>query len=88
MNYIAFMYQVKQQVLNELELATKKYGPFNSAHEGHSVIEEEFDELWDAVRANDIEHACREAIQVAAMAIRFVIDLHPERNENPFDLNA
>ena len=74
------------KILNELERATKKFGPFNSMHEGSAVIREEFEEMWDEVKGNNVEAAIEEAIQVAAMAIRFVLDLHPENNSNPFDL--
>lgn len=53
--------------------------PFNSPPEGYAVILEEVDELWDEIRKR---HALRsvdamreEAIQIAAMAVRFVVDL-------------
>ncbi len=36
---------------------------------------EEVDEVWDDVRADRPQHACYEAIQVAAMAIRFIVDM-------------
>lgn len=45
-----------------------------SAHESYAVLLEEVDELWDAIKANDLPHARKEAIQVAAMAIRFIIE--------------
>lgn len=59
----------------ELRSAMRKFAPFASAHEGKAVIEEELDELWDAVKANDVSHARREAVQVAAMAVRFLVDI-------------
>ena len=63
----------------ELESATRKFGPFLSLHEGHSVIEEEFDELWDEIKRLG-PHGCdaklkHEATQLAAMALRFLVDL-------------
>ena len=61
----------------ELRNAQAKFAPFNSPHEGKAVIEEELDELWDLVKANngaDAE-AFWEAIQVAAMALRYAYDL-------------
>jgi hypothetical protein len=48
---------------------------FNSSHEGWAVIWEELDEMWDEVRANNLEASKREAIQVAAMAVRYLMDL-------------
>ncbi|WP_084020237.1 hypothetical protein [Mycobacterium avium] len=49
----------------------------HSLAEAVSVLEEELDELKDAVRANLIEHARAEAVQVSAMALRLIIDLEP-----------
>jgi hypothetical protein len=59
----------------ELAEALEKFPAFNSAHEGYAVILEELDELWDAVKENDIDHARKEAVQVAAMAVRFLVDI-------------
>jgi hypothetical protein len=67
--------EVVEAAYRELRQAQEKFAPFKNGHEGHSVIREEFDEFWEAVRAGDIDHAKREAIQVAAMAMRFVIDV-------------
>ncbi|EUA17279.1 hypothetical protein I552_0480 [Mycobacterium xenopi 3993] len=50
---------------------------FHSLPEAVSVLEEELDELTDAVRANMIEHARAEAVQVGAMALRLIVDLEP-----------
>lgn len=65
----------------ELRRAREKFpGNQNSAHEGYAVILEELDELWDEVKGNDLKRNERmraEAIQVAAMAIRFIEDLTP-----------
>jgi hypothetical protein len=50
-----------------------------TVHEGYAIIAEELDELWDLVRANQNRHdraaMRREAMQIAAMAIRFMEDL-------------
>lgn len=68
-----------QEVDAELYSALSKFGPFNSAHEGFSVLHEEVDELWDEVKAKqgarDIDKMRKEAVQVAAMAIRFILDV-------------
>ena len=51
----------------------------HSYHEGISVIEEEYDELWDEIKLKpskrDPKRLREEAKQVAAMALRFMIDL-------------
>ncbi len=72
-------------LLAELASAQKKFPAFNSAHEGYAVILEELDELWDEVRTNQAtsgrdERMAKEAIQVAAMALRFVIDMQGFKN--------
>lgn len=66
-----------EMVKAEFRSATDKNGAFNSAHEGWAVIKEEDDELWDEVKANrGYEYSAeREAIQVAAMGIRYLYDI-------------
>lgn len=48
-----------------------------SAHEGHSMIREELDELWDHVKADTGQgaDARKEALQVAAMGLRYALDV-------------
>ena len=63
----------------ELKNAMDKFPPMHSAHEGFSILKEEVDELWDEVKTQQSKHDFRkmeaEAIQVAAMAVRFMIDV-------------
>jgi len=66
---------VMTSIRGELLRATAKHGPMRSAHEGYAVLKEEVDELWDDVKANNHSGAVTEAIQVAAMAARFVLDV-------------
>lgn len=69
---------------HEIASARASWPPFNSAHEGFSVLKEEADELWDEVKVNqkrrDLEKMRKEAIQVAAMAIRFAEEVCDEIN--------
>ena len=62
-------------VSEELERASK-WPPFNSAHEGYGVLLEEMDELkahvWMKQKNRDLAAMRAGAIQVAAMAIKFV----------------
>lgn len=69
-------------VKDELDRATELAGPFNSPHEGYAVLIEEVDELWDEVKANEgtSHKGTSEAVQTAAMALRYLIDLCPEES--------
>ena len=62
-------------VKKELARARAKFPAYNSAHEGYAVILEELDELWDEVKHNRSTLYEAEAAQVAATAIRFLIDV-------------
>ncbi len=68
-------------VISEFNRAQELYGPFHSMHEGESVIREEMAELSREVWKNDLERSCNEAIQLAAMCVRYVYDL--KRSANP-----
>lgn len=65
--------------ITEALQASENWPAFNSAHEGYAVLFEEVDELWDHVKVKqkfrDIDAMKKEAIQVAAMALRFAIDV-------------
>jgi hypothetical protein len=64
-----------EDIAAELERA-KAWPPFNSAHEGFAIMHEEFDELkahvWTKQKLRNLAAMRVEAIQVAAMAIKFV----------------
>lgn len=72
-------FDIASDAAQEASRAAGMRGPFNSAHEGFAVLKEEVDELWDHVKVNqkkrDLEEMRKEAIQVAAMAIRFIHDV-------------
>lgn len=61
-------------VLNELRRATEKFPKFNSPHEGIAVLREEYLELEREVFWGKQDLIKMEAIQVAAMALRFLRD--------------
>jgi hypothetical protein len=69
-------------VLHELQQARSAHAPFGSAHEGYAVLLEEVEELKAEVflkrEKRSPERLRKEAIQVAAMAMRFVLDLVDE----------
>ena len=68
-------------VRRELARAVLKHTtPMRSAHEGYAILKEEVDEMWDEIKANRLHPARAEAIQVAAMALRFLVDINPEEN--------
>lgn len=52
-----------------------------NAHEMYAILLEEVDELWDVVKTNAKKNPQRsadmrkEAIQVAAMALRFIVEV-------------
>lgn len=69
---------IVEEVLTELSRARAKFPAFNSAHEGYAVLLEEVEELkaevfWGKTSRN--ERMRSEAIQVAAMALRFIEDV-------------
>lgn len=69
--------------------ACTNYPEFNSAHEGWAVLKEEVDELWDEIRKKQRERSFtrmrKEAIQIAAMAMRFIIDICTDENGNYYE---
>lgn len=67
--------QVMAEVINEYRRVASKFAPMNSAHEGYAVLLGEVDELWDAIKRNEVVNLREEAIQVAAMGIRFLMDV-------------
>ena len=73
------MLDVMNEIAAEVVSAEAKWPPLNSAHEAYAVLAEEVDELWDHVKMNqkrrDLAAMRKEAIQVAAMAVRFIRDV-------------
>lgn len=78
MNYDERLHIAAGEAQDEAMRAADAYPAFHSAHEGFAVLLEEVDELkahvWTRQGTRDVKRMRREAIQVAAMALRFVAD--------------
>lgn len=66
-----------RDVAAEMQRAAARHRPMAGPHEGWAVIKEEMDELWEHVRADTgrSEAAQQEAVQIAAMALRYITDV-------------
>lgn len=70
--------RIWQELADELDSAIAKFAPMHSPHEGWAVIYEELivelgEHVWhNTGRSTEARH---EALQVAAMALRYIIDL-------------
>jgi len=69
---------------DEIDKATEGHGPMTTFHEGIAVIQEKVDELWTEVKQKQLNRTLlrTEALQVAAMALRFIHDLIDESTDD------
>lgn len=71
--------KIIRAVEKEVEFVTTNWPPFNSAHEGFAVLLEEVEELkahvWVNQKKRDLKAMRKEALQVAAMGIRFALNV-------------
>jgi hypothetical protein len=60
----------------EMRHAFNKFGPYHNGHEVYGVLTEELAEFFDHVRDNtaNVPQAAYELIQLAAVALRYVIE--------------
>lgn len=67
------LHDVKDEILKAME----KHEPMPTIHHGKAVIQEELDELWDEIKEQhpSTKLLREEALQVAAMGVRFIFDL-------------
>lgn len=72
------------EVTAEVMWCMKNWPKFNSAHEGFAVLLEEVDELkqevWLKQKNRDVQDMRKECIQVAAMAMRMILDVCNEED--------
>lgn len=69
---IAALREIRDEVSRALRRQPRA---FSSPHEGYAFIRDKLDELWTQVRGDDKSRAREQAVQVAAMAVRFLIDI-------------
>jgi len=76
--------KVLGDISKELDFAISKFRPFHSYHEGFAIIQEEFHELFmeiikhkeatNKIRGSNDKNIKKEAIQLAAMTVRLIMD--------------
>ena len=66
------------EIADRMRRADERYGNFASTHEMLGVALEEWDELKDEVRQNDLENIAHECLDLAAVLIRFVDQIGDE----------
>ena len=68
--------EIASEMAVEVKRAREMYPRFNSTHEGYAILLEEVEELWDEIKQKQSDNLKlrTEAIQVGAMAIRFIQD--------------
>lgn len=68
--------KVVGDILRELERAMRKHpNTCPSAHHAFAVLQEEVEEMWADVKKDNLDAAKIEAVQVVAMAIRFLLEV-------------
>lgn len=70
--------ECSHEIMRMIAKAVDRWGVMNSAHEGYGVLLEEVDELkahvWMKQPGRDLEAMRQEALDVAAVAIRFAVE--------------
>ena len=74
--------KIIKAIKSELIWTDTNTAQFHSTHEGYGVLLEEVDELWDKIKTSKEytkanKSMTNEAVQVAAMAIKFIENLYP-----------
>lgn len=78
-------------MIAEYNLALMHNLPLHNTYEGWAVLKQKLDELWEEVKLGETGHSRevlrKEAAELGAATMRFIIDLTTEENhrkENPF----
>ena len=66
----------RSRLRTRMDFARVKFGPFASSHEAMGVALEEGDEFRERIHKNDIAGARSEALDLAAVLIRFAEQEH------------
>jgi hypothetical protein len=61
-------------IAKEMQYGYERFGTYHNSHEHYAVLQEEVDEWWDAVKRNTADYELYELIQVAAVALRYVVE--------------
>ncbi|HBT77423.1 MAG TPA: hypothetical protein DEB39_11005 [Planctomycetaceae bacterium] len=74
--------EVAKEVKEEIEVGEDRFGAFHSLHEALAILREEYMEteaaiFWEAQKKGDVNLIRKEAIQVAAVAVRLAVMLTP-----------
>lgn len=74
---------VHNMIIEQCRNNVERYGDFNSFHEAYAVILEELDELWSEIKQKQPNgtKVMNEAIDVAACAMRFAIEVYTRIDE-------
>jgi len=73
---------IAEEIKHEIDRTEEEFGPFHSLHEGLAVLREEYQKLeqevfWGHRESGNTDGVRREAIQVAAMAMRLAMMISP-----------
>ncbi len=71
--------QIRTWLQQRMEHSQARYGPFASTHEALGVASEEWDELREAIKKNDLDVIQHECLDLAAVLLRLAesIDTSP-----------
>lgn len=80
MDHINSQYRIAgESAVQEVNRAAMDYRAFTSPHEGYAILLEKMDDLkeqvWKKPGTRDFNAMRKEAVQVAAMALRFIADV-------------